>query len=193
MKVLGYGEDFLTFWAVTKKLPDILKQLCDKTSPENCVVIYRPSFGRKGGKESSQFGELDSMIITPETAYLIEAKWDGSEARWKNNVLELDHVQVQRHKIFKWYHENWEGEDWKDFIKKHKEEFEREFGKKMAPAGSLLSRNLLTIMKGTHGKKLVNVLLFLHHKHETELPEIKTTFKKVLIKFKYADGEYAEI
>jgi len=193
MKVLGYGEDFLTFWAVTKKLPDILRQLGDETSLENCVVIYRPSFGRKGGKGSSQFGELDSIIITPETAYLVEAKWDGSEARWKNNVLELDHVQVQRHKIFEWYHKNWEGEDWNDFTKNHTEEFEHMFGKKVAPTGSLLSRNLLTIMKRTHGKKLVNVLLFLYHKHKTELPEIKTAFTKVLIEFKYSDGEYAEI
>jgi len=35
LKILGYGEDFLTLWAITKRPNEILSQLKDKTDPEN--------------------------------------------------------------------------------------------------------------------------------------------------------------
>ena len=68
MKILGYGEDFLTFWAVSRKLAEILSQLNDDANPEDCEVFYRPSFGRRAGKNRSEFGEFDAIIITPKTA-----------------------------------------------------------------------------------------------------------------------------
>ena len=86
MKILGYGEDFLTFWAITKRLNEILSQLKDKTDPEKCTVIYRPSFGRRGGLRRSEFGEFDTIIVTPEKAYLVESKWDGSSASFQKNT-----------------------------------------------------------------------------------------------------------
>lgn len=129
LKVLGYGEDFLTFWAITRKLDEILHQLNDDTSPEECMVFYRPSFGRRGGTKCSEFGEFDALIVTPQTAYLIESKWDGSEASFPNNVLKLHDIQTKRHQIFKWYHENWEEEKWSEFAQKHAKEFKAKFGK----------------------------------------------------------------
>ena len=105
-RIIGYGEDFLTFWAVTERLDLILKQLGDSTDPADCLLIYRPSFGRRGRKRA-EFGEFDAIILTLETAYLVESKWDKS--KMPNNVLQLDNVQIFRHEIFRWYHDNWKG------------------------------------------------------------------------------------
>lgn len=190
MKVLGYGEDFLTFWAVTKKLGEILSQLKDDTDPEECTVFYRPSFGRRGGVKRSEFGEFDASIITPKMVYLVESKWDGSKASFPNNVLKLNDVQIHRHQIFSWYHENWKGENWKEFAQKHAREFRAKFRKNIAGEHSLVSQNLMTVLGKTRGRKLINVLLFLHRK---EPPKIETTFKVVKIKYEPADGEYIEL
>ena len=73
MKILGYGEDFLTFWAVSRNLGEILRQLKDDTNTDDCVVFYRPSFGRRGGTRRAEFGEFDALIITSKTAYLVES------------------------------------------------------------------------------------------------------------------------
>lgn len=190
LKVLGYGEDFLTFWAITRKLDEILKQLNDATSPEECIVFYRPSFGRRGGTKRSEFGEFDALIVTPQTAYLVESKWDGSEASFPNNILKLHKVQTRRHQIFRWYHENWKEEKWSEFAQKHAQEFKARFGKSIPKEDSLLSRNLRTILKYTRGRTLVDVLLFLHRKKP---PKIQTSFKVVKIKYEPTDGEYIRL
>jgi hypothetical protein len=190
LKVLGYGEDFLTFWAVTRKLGEILSQLKDDTDPEECTVFYRPSFGRRGGAKRSEFGEFDASIITPKMVYLFESKRDRSKASFLNNVLKLEDVQTQRHQIFRWYHENWKGENWKEFAQKHAQEFRAKFRKNIAGERSLLSQNLMTVLGKTRGRKLINVLLFLHRK---EPQKIETTFKVVKIKYEPADGEYIEL
>jgi len=180
LKVLGYGEDFLTFWAVTKRLSEILHQLEDETDPEKCTVIYRPSFGRRGGLRRSEFGEFDTIIVTPEKAYIVESRWDGSSASFPNNVLELEDVQTRRHEIFRWYHENWKQESWGEFVRKHAQEFKEKFRKNIAPESSLLSKNLMTVLREMRGRKLVDVLLFLHRR---EPPKIQTTFKVVTIRY----------
>jgi hypothetical protein len=190
LKILGYGEDFLTLWAITKRPNEILSQLKDKTDPEKCTVIYRPSFGRRGGLRRSEFGEFDAIIVTPEKAYLVESKWDGSSASFPNNVLALENVQIRRHEIFRWYYENWKQEDWKEFVRKHAQEFKEKFGKNIASEGSLLSKNLMTVLKEMRGRKLVDVLLFLHRR---EPPKIQTTFRVVTIKYEPTDREYIEL
>jgi hypothetical protein len=191
LKVLGYGEDFLTFWAVSKKLNEILNQLNDDTDPDECIIFYRPSFGRKGGTKRAEFGEFDALVITPKTAYLVESKWDGSSASFPDNMLELRDVQTRRHEIFRWYHESWKGEKWKDFVSKYADEFRRKFRKNIPREDSLLCQNLITVLSKTQGRKLVDVLLFLHRKKE--LPRIKTNFKVVTIMYKLAEGEYIEL
>ena len=127
LNILGYGEDFLTLWAITKKIDEILSQLDDKTNLEKCKILFRPSFGRAGGIDSAQFGEFDVIIITQNKAYLVESKWDRSKIQ--NNTLRLDKVQIFRHKILHWYHEHWQGGTWKTFVDKHREEFKTELKK----------------------------------------------------------------
>lgn len=183
--ILGYGEDFLTLWAVYNKLDDILRRLEDESDPNDCLVIFRPSFGRAGGTDSAQFGEFDSIIITPRTVYLVESKWDRSGIR--NNTLRIEEVQILRHNIFKWYHNNWNGEDWRTFIEKFSDDFYNRFQKPIAPEGSLLSRNLLTVLKKTNGKLLKNVLLFLHQGDE---PKFDTDFKIVSLIYQPIYGNY---
>jgi len=53
MLIIGYGEDGLTAWAVTHRLADILKALDDPTAPSDCMVVFRPSFGRAHGQRIS--------------------------------------------------------------------------------------------------------------------------------------------
>ena len=45
-EIFGYGEDALTFWALKRHLSEILKELKDKTEPSDCLIFFRPSFGR---------------------------------------------------------------------------------------------------------------------------------------------------
>jgi len=47
LKIFGYGEDALTLWFVNTKTSTILEELKDKTTPSDCLVFYRPSFGRR--------------------------------------------------------------------------------------------------------------------------------------------------
>ena len=62
MKLLGYGEDALTLWVLRHRLDKLLDSIDDKSDPEGCVAYFRPSFGRSGGPNSSQFGEFDSSF-----------------------------------------------------------------------------------------------------------------------------------
>ena len=57
--ILGYGEDPLTFWALKSKLSNILEKLEDESEPSDCLIFYRPSFGRSGGAQRAEFGEFE--------------------------------------------------------------------------------------------------------------------------------------
>lgn len=105
-------------------------------------------------------------------------------------MLKLENVQTRRHEIFRWYHENWKGEKWSEFVQKHAEEFKEKFGKNISGEHSLLSQNLMTVLNKTRGRKLIDILLFLHRK---EPPRIQTNFEVVKIKYEPADGEYIEL
>ncbi len=63
MQILGYGEDALTLWALQNKLMEILKFLDDSSDQPECKIFFRPSFGRRGGAGSSQFGEFDLRLL----------------------------------------------------------------------------------------------------------------------------------
>lgn len=45
-EMLGYSEDAFTFWALKRHLTEILEKLNDKTKPSDCLIFFRPSFGR---------------------------------------------------------------------------------------------------------------------------------------------------
>jgi len=182
VRLIGYGEDFLTLWAVTERLDLILKKLGDETAPENCTVFYRPSFGR------SQYGEFDAIIVTQNMVYPVESKW-----RWllrpTESSIKLRDEQIRRHEILAWYHSNWSGEKWGEFIEKYEDEFEEKFQCKIAPEGSLLSQNLQTVLEYIRGKELRNVLIFFHR---GELPEINTDFDIIEIEYEPTHGNFIE-
>jgi len=178
---LGYGEDALTFWAITERLDMILEELGDDSEPE--YVLYRPSFGR------DQYGEFDAIIITSKKAYLVESKWDGSGDLSKG----LKEHQIRRHKILEWYHDKWKGEvgeDWDEFARKNNLSFSEEFSKYIPSSNTILSQNLQTVLNLMIDKKIENVLLYLHKGKPTG---IDTDFKIVEIEYETIYSNYIEL
>ena len=144
MKLIGYGEDALTLWALRSRLTDILRGVGDATSPRHCKVFFRPSFGRRGGPHSSQFGECDFAVVTRGTVYLGESKWHRSTEDISNGQITIRPEQIKRHEILSLYIERWcsgEYEDWPVFVKANKATFVQHH-KPIAPIGSLLAENL---------------------------------------------------
>jgi len=97
-KILGYGEDSLTLWALTKKLDTLLCLLGETTVDKSeCLVFYRPSFGRAVG-----IGEFDFIIKTKRKTYFGESKWPLSEKKRRegNCVVTMKDCQINRHKEF---------------------------------------------------------------------------------------------
>ncbi len=62
-EIFGYGEDALTLRLLMKQISFILGNE-DKTLLSDCLVFYRPSFGRSGGSKSAEFGEFDAIIAS---------------------------------------------------------------------------------------------------------------------------------
>lgn len=172
--IIGYGEDALTYWAITSRLGEILRTLGDKSLPADTIVIYRPSFGRRGSigpdakKEqlSAEFGECDAILGTQQAVYLVESKWDSS-AEIRDDWITLKAVQIRRHKIMRWYLETWQvsqPKDWMTFVAQQGTAFQARFpGNKIAPVDSRLAQNLEFVLRtlsecGTH---VQDVLLFI--------------------------------
>ncbi len=99
MKIIGYGEDALTYEMLHKKMPDILGALGDKSELDDIVFLYRPSFGRG----ESGFGEFDAIVGTKKYIFLIESKWIySSEVKiGAKKEITLRRPQTRRHEIFK--------------------------------------------------------------------------------------------
>lgn len=184
-KILGYGEDALTLWLLKNQPTEILKQFNDKTEPSDCLVFYRPSFGRRGGPSSAQFGEFDAILASKENVYLIESKWDNHRPNTKTE-LGLRPEQTVRHEVFRWYLSNLNSE--KEFIE----------GKKIAPANSLLSMNLEYVLsqirqccpnsaKPDHVK---NVLLYFHGPKSSPPQNIPEGFTIVAVEY---EGNYVSL
>jgi hypothetical protein len=188
MKLLGYGEDFLTLWALTTETDKILSKLDDDTPSELCTVIYRPSFGRAGGSMENQraeFGEFDAILISDHKAYLIESKWDGGGIRKRR--IKLEKNQVKRHKIFDWYHKNWKKQlDWSKLIEEKTSEFQQLFPEnKIAPTRSILKGNINEVLSLITRKPLQNVLMYFHSGNPQEIREKydEVKFTKLLIQY----------
>jgi hypothetical protein len=114
MEILAYGEDALTLWALKNKLEYILQELGDSPNSSKRLAFFRPSFGRRGGKNSSQFGEFDFILLTANYIYLGESKWDNSSEKIIDGKLELRDEQLLRHKLFKFYIDEWAFGPYKD-------------------------------------------------------------------------------
>ena len=172
MKLFGYGEDFLTLWALTKETKTILSKLEDETPLDSCQIIYRPSFGRAGGRMENQraeFGEFDAILVTDKKAYLIESKWDGNGKR--KTRIKLAKNKVKRHKLFTWYHGNWKkGIDWDNFIKEKTPEFQTLLPEnKIAPNGSILKQSIFEVLTLIEGKLLQNVLMYFYADNQQDI------------------------
>jgi len=151
-RIFGYGEDAFTLWVLKQKISDIVESFKDKTDPSDCLIFYRPSFGRRSRKDSSVFGEFDAIIVSLENVYLIESKWDNL-GEFDNEKIALKIEQRLRHKIFSWYLVHWRkkySKKWEAFKEEHQHVFHKKFKRKtITPAGSLLARNLESILTKT--------------------------------------------
>jgi hypothetical protein len=181
-EIKGYGEDSLTFWSLNTRLPELLFKLGEKAHPCDCTVFYRPSFGR-GGKSKALFGEFDAILIAPNSGYLIESKWEGS-SEVSSKCINLRGGQCQRHRIFNWYHQNWDrAMNWGEFIRKHEDEFsdfkdEDGNSKEIAPEGTELAKNIMFILKRVpRDLTLRNILLLFVEGDSTSQCAIKVNGK----------------
>lgn len=182
-------------WALRHHTFNILEKFKDQTTPSDCIIFYRPSFGRSGGKASVEFGEFDAILVSSENIYLIESKWDNF-SRFKDGKITLRPEQKMRHRIFSWYIMHWDKKytaDWESLAKEQMDDFQRKFPKKrIAPPNSLLAANLeffLTIMQNGCKKfpleyNIKNVLLFFYNrKKSTPLTKISKGFNLVPIDY----------
>ena len=189
-RIFGYGEDALTLWALKNKLAVILNAFNDPSNPEDCVVFYRPSFGRSGGNLSAQFGEFDAIVASKQAIYLVESKWDNNSRFDKKEVV-LRSEQVLRHQLLKWYINNWDltysAENW-DKIREKQGSISY---KVIPPKTSLLAKNLQFILTNLIGNLssgdkviVVNVLLFFYNHACSKPPaQVNGDFKIVPIEY----------
>ena len=153
MEIHAYGEDALTLWALKNKYEYILRELGDLSNPSKCQAFFRPSFGRRGGKNSSEFGEFDFILLTANHIYLGESKWDNSSEKIidgnsscvKNNSFDTD---CSKFYIEKWAFGTYKENQWKKFVNEAKPKLiQEDIEKPIAPANSLLAENLQTALK----------------------------------------------
>ena len=169
--IIGYGEDALTFWALSQRMADILRQLGDDTPPGDAVVFYRPSCGRgeSGGDEAlrSLFGEFDAIIGTAVGVYLVEAKWHRSSGV-RGGGVKLDEAQLRRHGIFATYLRLWrkarpeDRASWDRFAVVAKAEFEATHEGWRLVYSETSTRNVGFVLErlGNCGEIMRDVLLF---------------------------------
>lgn len=194
MEILGYGEDSLTLWALRNKLKEILSPFNDNSTEDQCIIFYRPSFGRKGGNKSSQFGEFDFIILSETTIYLGESKWDRTSI--KNNEFKIRDEQLRRHKIFKKYVTKWMHDSfssWNNFRTYFNGKLSNE--KLMPDSGTLLAENLEFVLNRIKqhftgpDPKIKNILLYLYNKIDrNNLNKIHPGSIFKLVKIDYSSG-----
>jgi len=193
-EILGYGEDALTLWAL-RRFTSFILDPSDKTLPSDCLILYRPSFGRRSKENSSVFGEFDAILASRQNIYLIESKWDNL-TEFKDEKLIIRREQLLRHRIFSWYLTHWNEKysgKWASFRKEQQHNFNFE-GKQMAPVKSLLAINLESVLNRLleHCKEfssesnIKNVLLFFYRGIPKPSFEVERTFR--LIPIDYGKG-----
>ena len=196
MKIIGYGEDALTLKVLFEKVDCILEGCQDSTriGDDNCIVFYRPSFGR-GGKDRAGFGEFDFIIATPKAVYLGETKNHYN----KNKHVQLSEAQIRRHCVFNEYYKVWcktqknqESTTFIDLCNKDEDfvKFKPEI--KMPNAQSRLAINIINIFKAisriTKSSNVVNILLLVNSSdHKIENISIsKVDFKRIEMDVNYS-------
>ena len=191
-KILGYGEDAFTLWALKRHVSTILNRFKDSSSPSDCLVFYRPSFGRHAKEKSSVFGEFDAIIASPQNIYLVESKWDNL-VESKKDELVIRREQLMRHQIFTWYLTHWKkkySSKWADFTEEQQSTFN--FGRKsIAPANSLLAKNLEFVLNKllercgafSSDNNVKNILLFFYRGKSRAPLKINEAFTSIAIDY----------
>jgi hypothetical protein len=181
MNILAYGEDALTLWAFRYRLAEILDKAGDRSLASECKIFFRPSFGRRGGAKSSQFGEFDFIILAQDNLYLGESKWDRSSELAGSNFLTIREEQVLRHRLFRFYVREWAfGQyiSWNQFIREATAKLDqKKIQKPLAPTGSLLASNLMTVLDiirrhFSTEPQVTDLLLFLHDGSKSLSPAV---------------------
>lgn len=189
-KIMGYGEDALTLWALKQRASKILDEFQDKTPISECLIFYRPSFGRHSKANSSVFGEFDAILSSRKNIYLIESKWDNL-SEFKNEEIILREEQTLRHDIFSWYLTHWNKKyygNWQTFVNENQNDFK--FKNKSIARGSLLARNLESVLSklqehcpNVSYDNIKNVLLFFHDAKSTPPTKTNKGFKPIPIDY----------
>ena len=197
MEILAYGEDALTLWALKKKLEHVLQELKESSTPSQCQAFFRPSFGRRGGENSAQFGEFDFILLTKNCIYLGESKWDNSSEKIIDGKLDLREEQLLRHDLFTFYIVEWFSGNyskWKDFqnIAEVKIQHEK-YSKPIAPANSLLAKNIqntLELIKNRYSNlpEIKNLLLYFHDNLSKEQLPYKAGKNFEVVSIDYSKG-----
>lgn len=195
MKIIGYGEDALTMYALSSRLGEVLAELGDESAPDECIVFYRPSFGRRSGgalmpgetASRSEFGEFDAVLGTPAGVYLIEAKWGRSSEIVAGSLL-LRPEQIRRHHLLKAYLIAWrqrsESGDWSAFHAKLGGYLEvGGVQYPVAPPNSRLASSLERVLSSIApcGEHVEDVVLYLRGKDDPPEPSGDGTFRFVTI------------
>lgn len=204
VKLFGYGEDFLTLWVLNEHIETILKKFKDDTASSDCLVFYRPSFGRRGGANSPEFGEFDAILASRENIYLIESKWDNLGNTSKSDLV-LREEQILRHKIFSWYVLHWNKKyinEWETFVDDNKRDFEFN-GKPMVSIKHdrkcLLAMNiefvLSKLIEHCPQRNIKNVLLFFFRRDSSRAPSnVDKNFTLISIDYsREMQGNYIEL
>lgn len=170
-QLIGYGEDALTFRAVTERLPEVLSQLGDNSAPGAVLILFRPSFGRRsgspGGNREASFGEFDAILASETAVYLVEAKWSRSGETYRQKQVILRSEQTRRHHVLKWYLRRWRQHNpasWDAFRSAVVADFETTFHSLTVPHdGQHLAANLEYILRllSKRGENVVDVLLYI--------------------------------
>ena len=162
MNILGYGEDALTYWALTERTREFLDEWNDNAPLSDVKLMFRPSFGRQGSRsvqpgemaDSSQFGEFDSILGTPNRTYLVEAKWNRS-SEIERAMIVLRPEQIRRHQIFRAYVNAWRNGNfasWDEFFRTCNGIIDAGgVHYPVAPIGSQLASNLQTVLQRVDG------------------------------------------
>jgi hypothetical protein len=200
-RIIGYGEDALTYRLLKNSLKTLLIELGDDSEPSDCLVFYRPSLGRKGGC----YGEFDGMLVARNSIYLIESKWEGTREMKRGKMnFNVRIEQEDRHKIFSWFLLHWKCKSALNSLKKNEDlsaEFEGEFeGKQIPSSKDTLGKNLEFILNKIFGRfpentkpSIVNVFLFFRREGSKTVPNIvssKIQFEPAIIDYSTFEGVF---
>jgi hypothetical protein len=196
MEVLGYGEDGLTYFFLTRHLEKILGPLGDPVAgvdPEP-LLFYRPSLGRSGGPKSPQLGEFDAIVATSKAVYFIESKWTNSVGPIHTAII-LKKNQIDRHRVFGAVRAAWQRErpeTWAAFCRSHATGF---LARPLAREDRLLACNMFYLLRRLepYPDRIRDLLVFFHRSDDPNLIAVTSISGEVLPEFEIVPVRYTSL